>query len=190
LPDQIDKLAKDVTIDLGKIRAARTGGKTLTKEQTAAKESILAVLAPIQTAAKRKYSEDDEEHRENYYIGDTLASQGPDDIVIAAEAVLDLLTPGDNGEPPEDTLLGIKPDKQIKALADAIAAVGGTGAAQGNQKSDASALLEKVELAIAQLAKLRRQVQLAADQAWPWRTQGVKSIRKAFLLPPDRPLTE
>jgi hypothetical protein len=29
---------------------------------------------------------------------------------------------------------------------------------------------------------------IAADQAWPWRTSGVATIRKAFLLLPDRPM--
>jgi len=30
----------------------------------------------------------------------------------------------------------------------------------------------------------------AAEQAWPWRTPGVATIRKAFLLPVDRPFKE
>jgi len=41
---------------------------------------------------------------------------------------------------------------------------------------------------IAQLANLRRQVQLAAEQAFPWRTPGVGATRLAFLLPPNRPM--
>jgi hypothetical protein len=41
---------------------------------------------------------------------------------------------------------------------------------------------------VPKLAKLRRQVQLAADQAWPWRTPGVATIRKAFLLSQGRPM--
>jgi hypothetical protein len=43
-----------------------------------------------------------------------------------------------------------------------------------------------IEGNVPKLAKLRRQVQLAADQARPWRTPGVATIRKAFLLSPDR----
>jgi hypothetical protein len=43
---------------------------------------------------------------------------------------------------------------------------------------------------VPKLAKLRRQVQLAADQVWPWRTPGVATIRKAFLLSPDRPMKD
>jgi hypothetical protein len=32
--------------------------------------------------------------------------------------------------------------------------------------------------------------QLAADQAWPWRTPGVATLRKDFLLPVDRTPTD
>ena len=35
------------------------------------------------------------------------------------------------------------------------------------------------------LATLRHQVQLAAEQAFPWRTAGVATTRQAFLLPGD-----
>jgi hypothetical protein len=40
------------------------------------------------------------------------------------------------------------------------------------------------------LAGLRREVQLAADQAWPWRAEGVSTIRKSFLLPANQPLKD
>jgi len=50
--------------------------------------------------------------------------------------------------------------------------------------------VEAIKANVPKLAKLRRQVQLAADQAWPCRTPNVKTIRKAFLLPTDRPPAE
>jgi|ERR1035437_1632349 hypothetical protein len=40
------------------------------------------------------------------------------------------------------------------------------------------------------LAGLRREVQQAADQAWPWRNDGVATIRKTFLLPANQPLKD
>jgi len=52
------------------------------------------------------------------------------------------------------------------------------------------AILERIHTAIADLATARRQVQLATDQRWPRRTRGLTTTRKAFRLPPDRPLTE
>jgi len=39
--------------------------------------------------------------------------------------------------------------------------------------------VEAIKANVPKLAKLRRQVQLAADQAWPWLTPVVSSIRKA-----------
>ena len=61
---------------------------------------------------------------------------------------------------------------------------------KASTRPEAAATLEQIETDIAKLAGLRRQVQLAADQAWPWRTPGVVTIRKSFLLPPTRPLNE
>jgi hypothetical protein len=40
------------------------------------------------------------------------------------------------------------------------------------------------------MTKVAKTIQLAADQAWPWRTPGVATIRKAFLLSPDRPMKD
>jgi len=47
---------------------------------------------------------------------------------------------------------------------------------------------QTIEANIATLAGLRHQVQLAAEQAFPWRAAGVVATRQAFLLPGDRPL--
>ena len=48
--------------------------------------------------------------------------------------------------------------------------------------------LQVIVANIGKLAGLRHQVQLAAEQAFPWRTPGVASIRKSFQLPTDRPM--
>ncbi|MEK7675008.1 MAG: hypothetical protein AAB676_04120 [Verrucomicrobiota bacterium] len=87
-------------------------------------------------------------------------------------------------------LPGIKSDKQIKDLGDAIATYGGKDQMQGEKRKEAAGTLEEIEAKIEQLAGLRHQIQLAADQAWPWRSNGVATIRKAFLLPTDRPLAQ
>jgi hypothetical protein len=102
----------------------------------------------------------------------------------------DRLSPGENNEPPQDVLPGVKADLQIKALADAIALHDIKNTAQGDQQTAASGTLEAIEANPKKLAGLRCQIQLAADQAWPWRTAGVATIRKDFLLPADRPLTD
>ena len=48
--------------------------------------------------------------------------------------------------------------------------------------------LQAIVANIGKLAGLRHQVQLAAEQAFPWRNSGVASIRQSFLLPTDRPM--
>ena len=87
-------------------------------------------------------------------------------------------------------LPGIIAAGKIKELADAITAYGGKDQAQGAKQTEAGKLLEAIKANVPKLAKLRRQVQLAADQAWPWRTPGVATLRKAFLLSPDRPMKD
>jgi len=159
-------------------------------QERIARDALIAVIAPIQTAAKRAFTGDAEDMRAAFYIGDPLASLSLDDVTTAAENILARLTPGEAGAPPEDTLPGIKADGAIKALADAIGHYGAKGEAQGQAQQNAATILERIDAAIDSLASERRRVQLAADQAWPWRTKGVATIRKAFLLPPDRPLTE
>jgi len=64
----------------------------------------------------------------------------------------------------------------------------GTVAAGDEQQNQNSGALNTIKASISKLAGLRHQVQLAAEQAFPWRTPGVAATRQAFLLPPDRPL--
>jgi hypothetical protein len=72
--------------------------------------------------------------------------------------------------------------------ADAIARYGTADDQQNKKEPDATGELEAISGRVAQLAALRHEIQLAADQAWNWRTPGVETIRKAFLLPANRPL--
>jgi len=108
--------------------------------------------------------------------GETLSS-----VLTLARGVLQRLSPGTGGTPPADTLPGITATGKIAALAAAINTYGQKDEAQGGQQTEVAATLEQVEADV---------VQLAADQAWPWRTPGVVTIRKSFLLPPTRPLNE
>jgi hypothetical protein len=56
------------------------------------------------------------------------------------------------------------------------------------RKNENAGALEAIVANIGKLAGLRHQVQLAAEQAFPWRNSGVASIRKSFQLPTDRPM--
>jgi len=91
------------------------------------------------------------------------------------------------GAPPQDVLPGVKA-AHITALSGAITQYAVNVNAPGSQKIKNSAALEAIAANITQLAGLRHQVQLAAEQAFPYRTPGVATIRESFLLPADRPM--
>jgi hypothetical protein len=188
LPTQIVALALKTETSIGTLTGTRAGKTEMTTQEKNARDALIAVIAPIQTAAKRKFSGDQSDLRAAYYIGESLSSDTLEEVLTAARGIRDRLVPGANNAPPTDVLPGIKAEPQIKALTDAITTYGGKDEAQGNQQKKASGTLEEIQANIAVLAGLRHQIQLAADQAWPWRTDGVATIRKAFLLPVDRPL--
>lgn len=189
LPDKINTLADSTEQDIGKLTGARVQKVKMTVEEKAARKALIAVIAPIQTAARRKYAGNQTPMRQAYFIRDDLANDTLHEVLAAAGSILARLSPGENNAPAQDALPGIK-DKQLKALSDAIALYGGNKAEQENQKKIAGGELEVVVAGIGQLAAWRRQTQLAAEQAFQWRTPGVATIRKSFLLPPNRPLPD
>lgn len=190
LAPDIAALADKIEAALGLLTGTRAAKKTATVEEATAREGLLAVLQPIQTAAKRAFADDQSKLREAYGIGRGLSGETLASVLTLARGVLARLSPGAGGTPPTDKLPGITAADKIAKLAAAIETYGAKDNAQGEQKTEAAATLEQVEADITKLAGLRRQVQLAADQAWPWRTPGVVTIRKSFLLPPTRPLNE
>jgi hypothetical protein len=190
LPAQINTLAGQIDTAIGKLTGTRAGKQEMTAQEKTARDALIAVIAPIQTGAKRKLVGGESKLREAYYIGEALASDTLEEVLTAGKSILARLVPGPNNAPPQDVLPGIKPDPQIKALSDAVALYDTKNTAQGAQQSAAEGTLEAIIAQIATLAGLRHQIQLAADQAWPWRTPGVATIRKDFLLPVDRPLSE
>ena len=190
LPGKIKTLADKITGDLATLKTSRVAKKTATQQEAAARDSLLAVLQPIQTAAKRKFNGDVTTEREAYYIGTTLSAQALGDVLIAARNVLARLVPGPNSAPPQDVLPGIKADGAIKALADTIARYASEDTTQDEQKTKSRGTLEAIWSDVAKLAGYRRDVQLAADQAWPWRNPGVATLRKTFLLPATQPFKD
>ncbi len=190
LPTQINTLANLIEADLGKLAGERAGKETMTEQEKTARDNLMAVLQPIQTAAKRKFAGETQKLREAYYIATGLSGGTLDEVLTASRSVVARLSPGDGNAPPQDMLPGITAAGRIKELADAITTYGGKDKAQAEKQTEAGKLLEAIKANVPKLAKLRRQVQLAADQAWPWRTPGVATIRKAFLLSPDRPMKD
>jgi hypothetical protein len=190
LPNLIQTRAADIQAKIAKLKGARTEKKEMTEQEKLARKALVAVIAPIQTAAKRKFAPSEKAMREAYYIGSPLERAMLEQVLIAANNILSRLVPGENAAPPLDVLPGIKANGAIKNLSDAIALYDTKNKGQGDKQSESAGTLEDIAQSISVLAGLRRQIQLAADQAFPWRKGGVNTIRKAFLLPTDRPLGE
>jgi hypothetical protein len=190
LPGLIQTRAADIRDKIAKLKGARTDKGELTEQEKLAREALVAVISPIQTAAKRKFTPDEKAKRDAYYIGSPLQRGGLEHVLTAANNILSRLVPGPNNAPPLDVLPGIKADGAIKDLSDAIALYDDKNKGQGKKQIESTGTLEEIEESISALAGLRHQVQLAIDQAFPWRKSGVTAIRKAFLLPLDQPLAK
>jgi hypothetical protein len=187
LPGQINALADSTETAIGKLTGNRVQKNELTAEEKTARDALVSVIAPIQTAAKRKFTAPHDPMRHAYFIGEDMHSDTLYEVQTAAIAIRDRLVVVPPATAPLDVLPGIKAG-QISALTAAIATYASGIAAPGDQKNQNAAALETIVANINKLAGLRHQVQLAAEQAFPWRTPGVAAIRQSFLLPADRPL--
>jgi hypothetical protein len=183
LPAQITTLADATETAIGKLTGTRAVKTEMTAQETTARDALIAVIAPIQTAARRKFTGDQEQLRHAYFIGEGLPDDTLGEVQTAAIAIRDRLV----GTPPQDVLPGIKA-AQITALSSAITTYATDVTAPGGQQNENAGALEAIVANIGKLAGLRHQVQLAAEQAFPWRNSGVASIRKSFQLPTDRPM--
>jgi hypothetical protein len=175
------------------IKAARAGKRTRTQDETAAREELLAALDPILTGAKRTFP-DGAGERTLFGVGENIANHTTHDLWRLARDTHKNLTPGkaDDGtsKPPAYTLKGVQPD-EIAALGTLAQKYKDADFAQADTGLTAAELLDQLnKLMDETLNPLRRDLQLTADQAWPYRESTNRSKRMAFGLPANRPVTE
>ena len=168
--------------------AATVAKEQLTAEEAIAKAALLAGIATTQRGALRTFRSDQRARLEDYFIGEDLDTNLPRLKTIAL-TILGKLQPGPNNTPPADVLKGVKaPD--IQALADALAVLTAKDNAQGAAQVVASGERRTADELIADITAARLDIQLAADQEWPWTTRQFDVIRAQFKLPLTRPMTE
>ena len=187
LPGQINTLAGNTETAIGKLTGTRVQKNELTAEEAAARDALMAVLVPIQTAAKRKFADPHDPMRHAFFIGENLAHDTLGEVQTAAVAIRNRLVAVPPATAPLDVLPGVKAP-QITALSNAITTYASGVTAPDAQQNQNMGALNTIVANVATLAGLRHQVQLAAEQALPWRTPGVAATRQAFLLPANRPL--
>ena len=168
--------------------AATVAKEQLTAEERTAKAAAAAAIATTQRGALRTFRSDQRTRLADYLIGEDLDTNLARLKTIAV-AILGKLQPGPNNTPPPDVLKGVKaPD--IAALAAALAALTNKDDAQGAAQVIASGERRTADELITDIVAGRLDIQLAADQEWPWTTREFDTIRTQFKLPLTRPMTE
>ena len=110
-------------------------------------------------------------------------------IKTIAKSILDRIAPGENNEPPLDVLKGVKA-ADIQKLATALGQLTAKDNAQAAAQSIAKGEHRTADELLAEMIAGRLDIQLAADQEWPWRGRVFDVIRAQFHLPLTRPMTE
>lgn len=88
----------------------------------------------------------------------------------------------------EDTLPGVTPAR-LTASAAILAAYQAPEGTQSDAQSAATQLRAQRDTAFADLLRLRHEIQLAAEGAWPWHGDDNMGVRREFLLPAGRAFT-
>lgn len=152
------------------------------------RNDLIEAIDSIRTAAKRKYRRKDPSQMKKYFVGEPLGTNRAD-LKGMATAVLGLLRPKEAGAQPLDTLPGISADK-IEALATALENFTNPDAVEQEAQGDASGSRMTLGQLVRNIRNDRIEIQLAVDQAHPWRDPTSTDIRTVFELPLDRPLGE
>ncbi|MEO6786378.1 MAG: hypothetical protein ABI318_09620, partial [Chthoniobacteraceae bacterium] len=172
-----------------KIKAARALKKTRTREDEAARAELLAALDPILAGAKRTFPEGTGE-RDLFGVGANLVNVTTARLYRLAVDSGKNLGPGENGAPPKYAIKGVLP-AEITRLGTLGSKYRDADFAQTDAIITAAELLDQLTAHMnGVLNPSRRELQFAAEQAWPYRDPLNRSKRFAFGLPPNRPMTE
>jgi hypothetical protein len=150
--------------------------KTTTGNEEGLKKTLLELIGKVQARAKRKYPKAGDPQRGKYYIGEHLATSRTL-LETAAQAIITALA--------SDTLPGMKP-ADVPALQAALAAYKAVQTTQAGDQSGATTARSQLETKVKEVGELRRQIQYAADAAWPSTKKVNAGVRTEFKLSPDR----
>lgn len=179
--DQAKRLVRDV-------RKARASKRSRGHEEIAVFTELLVSLDPILAGAKRTFPEGSGE-RALFGVGENIVNYTIGRLYqLAVDTAKNLTAEGNT--PAAYTLKGVKPD-EIAKISNLCQKYKDADFAQANALLDAAELLDILnEYMDKTLNPHRRELQLAAEQAWPYRIPTNRTKRMAFGLPPARPMTE
>ena len=168
------------------ITAARAGKGSSTLDEAAARTKLERALTPIQIGARRTFTSDPAQ-KKAFGIGSGLTTQSLDDL-IALSVYADSQLSSKEGQPAKVKLKGVSA-AEISAIATLAAEYGQADTQQSDAQQKAAELLVRLnDLVTTKLNPLRRDLQQAADMAWPHYVETNAVKRAAFGLQADRPL--
>ena len=154
------------------------GKQTITGNEETLKKALLKAIGVIQNRAKRKYTKDKDPGLDKYFINKGIENNRAL-LESASAAIIETLK--------TDTLPHLKP-AEVDALKAARAAYVGIQTDQSGAQGDATTARTNLEAKVAEVAGMRRQLQLAADLLWSADHPENAGTRREFKLPPDKAL--
>lgn len=168
--------------DAQKWVAAATGSTsskgTVTDDEEALKKALLKAIGVIQNRAKRKYTKVGDPGLDKFFVNKGIEAKRSL-LEAAAAAIIETLK--------TETLPKLK-TTEVDTLKAALAAYLGIQGDQTGAQGSATTSRSDLGATVAEVAGLRRQLQLAADLLWPADEPENAGTRGEFKLPPDKAL--
>ncbi len=158
--------------------ACTGAGEAATAEEEVKKTTLVRTLRQVQQAAKQLHQFTDPAQLHGYLVGEPITQSRP----ILEQSAETIISRGDAERPP-----GIDTGFIDRATAERIA----YQQSQAPQVDEQAQAKEERALRDAEVRVIKqecKQIQLAADSAWPPRVDTSVGFRKRFRLPSDRPL--
>ena len=166
-----------------------TARKLDTQEAETARKRLLAAFHPIRVGAKRTYrGKGNEAGRDAFFVNEPLDVSLERLLFIAGQIALKL-TPKPGATAPEVTLDGVVPS-DIATLTGTRADYVASEAEQAKTEEARGDALAEADLLFTEARAARIDLQLAADQAFPYTDAANATARSAFQIPEDRPASE
>ena len=174
--------ANRIVRDLKNLRSTK---KVRTTEEAAARTELLTALDPILAGAKRTFP-DGHADRALFGVGQNLANETTARLYrLALDSSINLTAQGNT--PAQYKLKGLLP-AEITELSRLGNKYKDADFAQASALLNAAEHLDALNTHMTKILNpLRRELQLAADQQWPYRQKTNRAKRIAFGLPSDRP---
>lgn len=154
-------------------------GKGCTVDEAQAEQALMESLRDFQGAARLKYRRTDPEHLESYMIGQPINQSRPL-LEQSGEIIID--NTNTDRPAPVDTTMILAAEAKLQAYKD-------SKQPQRDEKAAASGARQARDAQVASIAADRQQIQLAADNAWPWTNPANRKARMEFGLPLNQPYT-